>query len=429
MTGADTPISNREFLRALLVAVVALGISAALVIGGYLLAFPLLHSEFLPQRDSASSFSLKGKDFTPVVAADGGYEGDSIVITALAEGRPDDQAILMRKVRLRASDYAFLRYDLEGRHPGLRVMLFWKTVAGGDTPHYSELDNPGNGLQYHNLRRSEEWDGEITELAIGFFGDLRGGQTELRGVRLEPYGARSLLGTIWGEWTHFKPWDQKSINRYVGVSEGALLYPTPIAAFWLAVAACIALGWYWARKRMRATPTYRLAPGLAIITSIAWLALHGLWLHKLWLQNQETRYLFHGKSVHERRLADWDGEYYEFAQKVKDALPDDVDRLALLFIERDMFEPFPQRLRYHFMPDVKLDFIRQITPGRVRYIASEYSYLLIMHNPDTPHLDIQSLLDEYRYELTGNDAVLIQNGVGTLLRFQAAPAKHTGERA
>ena len=84
MAEASTATSNREFLTALLVAVVSLAISGALLMGGYLLAFPLLHPEFLPETDNATAYTLKGRDFTPVVFAKGGYEGDNSVITALA---------------------------------------------------------------------------------------------------------------------------------------------------------------------------------------------------------------------------------------------------------------------------------------------------------------------------------------------------------
>jgi len=414
----STAVSNREFLRALVVAVLSLTISAALLIGLYLLAFPQLYPEYLPDDPAARPFSLTGRDLTPVMAGTAQREGDSALVTALAPGTPDDQAIIRRTVNLNAGNFTFLRYHLEGRHPGLRVMLFWKTAVSGDEPFYAEIDNAGNGTQYHNLRRSDEWQGTITEIAIGVFGDLRGKTLRVRDLRLEPYSAGRLLGTIWDEWTAFAPWDQKSINRYVGVSKGALLYPAPSAALWLALGACLI--WAWRRNglRLHDTPTFPLVSGLALATGITWLGLHGLWLHKLWQQNQETRYLFHGKSLHGRQLADWDGEYYAFANEIERILPENVNKLALIFSSRDLAEPFPQRLRYHLLPDVKLDLMYRVTPGRLKRVVREHSYLIILRDFSGAPANPMALLEEFSYQQTGNEAILVDSPVGTLIQLR-----------
>lgn len=414
---AEHPISNREFLGALGVALVALGLSGATLVTGFVLLFPVLNPAYLPQRDAVTPFVLRGKEFTPVVSADGGYDGDASVISALAEGRPDDQAILMRKLRLPARDYAFLRYHLEGRHPGLRVMLFWKTVDGGDTPFYTEMDNPGNGPQYHNLRRSEDWEGTTTELAIGFFGDLRGKDIRLEGVRLEPYSALGLLSVVWDEWTAFSPWDQKSINRYVGVKEGALLYPALSATAWLAMATLILFTWQRLRGSRSLKPTSLLGPALLTAVGLVWLSLHGLWLNKLWHQNQETRFLFHGKSLHERRLTDWDGEYYVFAERVRETLPEGVEKVAVLVDSSDVAQPFPQRIRYHLMPEINVVPMGQITRGRMKRVERDYSHLIILRDFSGRPENVMPLLTEHRFKGSERTEILVNTPIGVLLHL------------
>jgi hypothetical protein len=414
------PLSNWEFLRALGGALIALLASAVVLVVGFIGFFPIINPDYLPEREAATAYTLRGKDFTPVVFADGGYDGDASVIIALAEGRPDDQAILMRKLRLPASDYAFLRYHLEGRHPGLRVMLFWKTVDGGETPFYTEMDNPGNGPQYHNLRRSEEWQGTITELAIGFFGDLRGQDIRLEGVRLEPYSASGLLGVVWDEWTAFSPWDQTSINRYVGVPEGALVYPALAAILWLAFAVIVMYGWKRARRRQLRPLQSPSRPAIYMLTGLVWLGLHGLWLHKSWLQNQETRYLFHGKSLHERRLADWDGEYYALAVRVREALPKTTERVGVIFGNVEVAEPLAQRLRYHLMPDIELDILYPTALGRQKLAARNYPFLVIVRDFYGAPNDALSLLPQYGHPLQGGETVLLDTSLGALLRLKPA---------
>ena len=249
-----TAISNREFLGALVVAMSSLAISAALLIGGYLLAFPHIYPEYLPESESARPFTLAGKDLTPVMPGTVQREGGTALVTALAPGAPDDQAIMRRTVNLPAANFAFLRYHLEGRHPGLRIMLFWKTAASGDEPFYGEIDNAGDGTQYHNLRRSEDWQGTITEIAIGVFGDLRGESLGIRELRLEPYSAGGLLGTVWDEWTAFAPWDQKSINRYDGAQNNAIKLPNAAFSVWLVIA--VAIGWLTIRLQPQIEPEH-----------------------------------------------------------------------------------------------------------------------------------------------------------------------------
>ncbi|QIB65980.1 hypothetical protein [Kineobactrum salinum] len=168
-------ISNRDFLKALATALLALVISAAVLIPAYLALFTTLHPEFADSQErSAKPATINGAQFRPVVFGDGGIEGSSAVISQLAEGKPADQAVLLHQRRFSAADYPFLRHHIEGWHPGLRVMLFWRRADDPQTNHYSELDYTGEGAGYFNLLRSEEWRGQIVELAVGFFGELRG---------------------------------------------------------------------------------------------------------------------------------------------------------------------------------------------------------------------------------------------------------------
>src|SRR6056297_3106537 len=109
----STAVSNREFLHVLVVAVASLAISAVLLIGGYLVAFPQLHPDYISENKAVQSFTLSGKDLAPVMPGTVQRKGPSVLVTALAPGVPDDQAILRRTVNLGASNFAFLRYHLE----------------------------------------------------------------------------------------------------------------------------------------------------------------------------------------------------------------------------------------------------------------------------------------------------------------------------
>lgn len=374
----STGIGNGEFFRALGLSLAALGVSAVTLLAVYLLLVPVVHPEFKPHiaNQNVARVSLPGQSFRPVVFGSGGIEGSTAVISALATLPPEDHAVLMIQRRLQADNFPFFRYHIEGRNPALRVMLFWQRTDTPGESHFVELDSTGEGPQLHNLLRHQAWRGTITELAIGFFGDLRGKSVRLHEVQLEPYSHRGLLRVIWAEWTAFAPWDQSSINVYPGVPENSLLYPVPIAAVWLAMAILFLLA---LRKIRRNAAQAQVKLTAAIVALMIWCVLDGLWLIRLYQQNIETQYLFAGKTLHEKKLADWDGDYYAFGQSVKAHLPANT-KISVLYTERELL-PLAQRLRLHLLPEHRTDNIRLFSREDMPVSQQENCYLIVLGEP------------------------------------------------
>ncbi|MEQ9465360.1 MAG: hypothetical protein RJQ10_16990 [Haliea sp.] len=388
-------ISNREFLRALVLAVAALALGAALLVTGYSLLVPVLHPEFEPSitGDRADAIVIPGKRFQPVVFGDAGTAGEAAVVSKLAKAPTEDHAVLVHRRQLRADQLPFLRLHMEGRNPALRVMLFWQRADAPGENHFAELDHAGAGPYLHNLLRHDEWKGTITELAVGLFGDLRGEAVTLHSVALEPYSYRGLLQTVWTEWTAFTPWTQSSINVYRGVPVGALVFPVPMIAAWLATGIVIIVLWRMA-FRERSRPSRAWLPA-AIAIGIAWAALDALWLQQLFRQNAETRYLFAGKTLHEKKLADWDGEYYAASSWIKDSWDSSADELIILHEESHL--ALAQRMRFHLLPELKASTIRPISRLWLERAAENFDRVVVLSAPGTD----PDTLDELQEALTG----------------------------
>lgn len=384
----STTINNREFLKALALAVVSLAISAIVLLTAYLLSVPILHPEFRPyiENDSAVSISIPGNSFHPVVFGDGGFEGQAAVISQLAELPPEDHAVLVHKRRFQSGQFPFLRYDIEGRSPALRVMLFWQRADAPGENFFMELDDSGERAGIQNLQRSEDWKGQITELGVGFFGELREGSVKLHEVKLEPYSTGQLMEVVWGEWTTRRVWDQTSINVYRGVSKGTLLYPVPSVALWVSLAAALIL-----LTRPGSGNGHRRFNSALCALLIGWLLLDGLWLRQRFLQNLETVYLFAGKTLHEKKLADWDGEYYAAIHSIKDALDSSTEELIVLYQGNQ--DALAQRMRFHLLPELKASTLRPISRGWLQGADRKFDHVIVISAPGTT-IDSQGSLQE-----------------------------------
>lgn len=375
----NTPIDNQEFLKALALAIVSLIVSAMLLIPAHLLLVPRLHPQFLEfmGTERAGPIAISGDQFQPVIFGDGGFEGSSAVISMLAEADPDDHAVLLLRRKFEARDFPFLRYNIEGRTPALRLMLFWQRADAPGENHYAELDHAGHGEGIHNLVRSEAWKGTITELAIGLFGDLRTAPVKVHGVELEPYSYTHVLRTVWQEWTTFAAWNQRSINAYRGVPDAALTNPVTAIAAWLATSLSILL--LILQVSRRDTHRGRFWLPAAIATGIAWVALDALWLHQLFRQSSETRYLFAGKTLHEKKLADWDGDYYLGAQAIKEMVSGKTKNVLILYQEDQA--ALAQRMRFHLLPQVMATSLRTPSASWIRRANQRFDYVVLISEP------------------------------------------------
>lgn len=415
LTTSET-ISNRDFLAALAIAVTALIISAALLAGGYFALATRLHPGLHRATDTApvQPRVIPGRDFRPLAIGKGGNEGSVAVIRELIDMPPERGALLVHHGRFQAREFPFVRAFISGRNPDLRVTLFWQRA---DTPgkiFSTDLQYAGEGGRVCSLLYAEEWHGTITELAIGFFGDLRGAAIRLEAVVMEPYGLRALLGAVRDQWQAFTPWGQSSINVYRGAPDDALVFPVPAVAAWVVLASVLIAGFYWLRRQRPGSH-----PALAIIcaVSLGWWALDTNWTRLLLQQHQETRLLFAGKSLHERKLADWDGDLYHFAHTIKsDFLPQERQNLAILR-QPGQGTTYAHRLRYHLLPEHHVTWM-PVASDRKFALGERYDYVILLADADSLRPGPAAHAAAMGLELTRQHTRVYASGSAALYRVE-----------
>ncbi|MEQ8515849.1 MAG: hypothetical protein RIC38_09625, partial [Chromatocurvus sp.] len=285
-----------------------------------------------------------------MVAGNGGYEGNSAVITELL----NEEGVLKATRPLNSADYPFLRFRAKGLHPGFKLYLFWRTARAPAELQSTPLHYNGDGTHYANLSKEDKWQSMIIETSIGVFGDLRGESFRLEEVSFLPYGKANLLRTIWTEWTAFEAWDQEFVNAYRGVPKAPIAYPAPTVAA-LTGGAIFLFVTLQAISRRRSgeqgdVQTHALT-GIMILGLMGWGVLDGLWQNKLFRQSAETIHLFAGKSHHEKMLGDWDGEYYAFAHTIKtEYLPNATQKIPVLAMA-GVPKAYGFRMEYHLLPE------------------------------------------------------------------------------
>jgi hypothetical protein len=433
-------ISNKQFLHSLLVAIASLLLSAAILIPGYLYCLPALNPELGPYIEAtpAKPQHFAGRSFTPVYG-EGKQDGTATIVTALN----GDRTIIARRAYLKASDYPFLRCSVEGQHPGLEVFFFWRTLQSPkDIFQYKThwvCDN-GNAL---NLTQSENWKGTVTEMGFVVAGELREAPLRFKSASLEAFSYTGTLAVIWAEWTAFSPWVQASIFAYRGIPIGskALLYPVPMFAAWAGLA--LTVGWAIVsllrakREKNKGKETTASQPYTVVIAvltlTLPWVILDMIWQSKLSSQNTETRYLFAGKTHHEKMLADWDGEYYEFAQYIKsNVLPRERQKISILAMP-DTLKVYGYRLRYHLLPEhfvdlrfssplpKRPDYHRPINGrGLARARKSQYYIVVTAPDLDASRADLLTLAGT---SSTGSGILVYANKAAAL--YQVTPNVET----
>jgi hypothetical protein len=93
----------------------------------------------------------------------------------------------------------------------------------------------------------------------------------------------------------------------------------------------------WAALALALTGLFRLFLPFSLVHTagaivlLVWLSLDLLWQRNLAWQLAETKYLFAGKTQHQKHLADREAELYQYAQHLKDnILPDPGVKIYLL---------------------------------------------------------------------------------------------------
>lgn len=320
-------IGNREFLCSLGIALVSLFLSSVLLVGGYAMFSPRL-AELKADtiREDARPWTFRGADLIPRIGSAKPTDSKGLEVTAL----DDNQAIITRRVSLRASDYPFAQYTVTGSHPGTDIYLMWRTEENEQEVSRARLNWNGDIVTSHHLAKHEAWRGRIIEIGLDIYGDLREQPLVISSLSLSPGTWRQLLSTIWSEWTVYRGWTQKSVNYQRGTPKNPILSPTLAMATWCGLALLL-LGISYLFTRRHSIVAY------TSVIFIPWIALDLLWQTELSTQLQETKHLFAGKTQHEKHLADFDSELYSYARYLKhDVLPEPGARVFLLHDSRQM---------------------------------------------------------------------------------------------
>lgn len=373
---------------------------------------------------------IQGAEFRPRLSAKSFYAGETLVIAGL-QGR---EAVAVKELSVDAAPYSFLKVSSSGFSPGLRLFLFWSTLERPDGVFYAEVPLKADGRGWFNLRREALWQGTLSKIEIGIYGDLRGRPFRLHWIEFAPYSALGVLSTLWTEWTAFTPWQHASINVYRGTAQAPLLWPAAAFTAWLALALSLVGLYVFARRLWRAklrrsslivsppkasplttgrygtgpVKTGRLGTACPVLTPpergelkrlcfgcafALWGGLILLWMAQLWMQFKESRYQFAGRDYHEKRVNDWDGPYYATAYGVKTALAQQSGGLSVLTTP-DVADPLIYRIRFHLLPQWTLAHFPALDePGLKRALFnSRYTLILTGASP----AQRQSYLDSAR---------------------------------
>ena len=409
---------------------------------------------------------IQGAEFRPRLSAKSFYAGETLVIAGLQ----GSEAVAVKELGVDAAPYSFLKVSSSGFSPGLRLFLFWSTLERPDGVFYAQVPLKADGRGWFNLRREALWQGTLSKIEIGIYGDLRGRPFRLHWIEFAPYSALGVLGTLWTEWTAFTPWQHASINVYRGTAQAPLVWPAAAFTAWLALAVSLvglyvfARGLWRAKLRrsslivgpLKASPrttgrqgagpvkTGRLGAACYALTPpergelkrlcfgcafALWGGLILLWMAQLWMQFKESRYQFAGRDYHEKRVNDWDGPYYATAYGVKTALAKQSGGLNVLTTP-DVADPLNYRIRFHLLPEWRAlgPFPALNEPGLQRALLnSRYTLILTGASPAQrqSYIDIARALGQAARDAQGEARdirVLADLPKGVLLEAAPIPA-------
>lgn len=319
-----------------------------------LLLWALLPVAYPTDAPTAANASLTfpGRDFAAVAAASAGVEGGSSVIQAMqmtgrGEQRIGEAVWRLDQPRPAAGALDQLRLQLEGVQPDQVVILFWRTAAAPEQLFHAELEHHLDGVSWHDLWRSQDWEGELRELTLGVFGPPGSEPLRLRELGFHGINRRSVVTRLLAEWRYFKPWRQSSANRYPGVLGEVLIHPAAAAGLWATLALALMAGW----QLWRRDPAGTLAVAGLWCLLLPWLALDYLWQGQLERQLRETRAQFGALTQAEKHSRDVDADLQRYATHLQQSLqPLRNQRLFLLHDATTVHNYARLRLQFKLLP-------------------------------------------------------------------------------
>ncbi|MDB4476208.1 hypothetical protein N9052_01360 [bacterium] len=372
MRASDTT----KIAKTLFISLAALGLAAMLTMLAYLLLFERLNPEFAPSMSSpVSPLILHGSQFEPLIAGAGGVYGDATIITKLR----DRKAILQAKVSTPSERYVFMELQTRGLRPDIELEFYWRTAEKPKKNMGAVLTPGRQGRYLFNLAGQEDWQGTITSLALGIYGDLGEQPLELQGLTLHGFSPRLLLTTLWQEWSGYRVWSMSSINRLEGIPSGGIQYLTPMLAVWAAFASLMVL--LLGRPLGLSLP---IAIGMTLM--VPWLILDSLWQAQLTKQLGETRLEYDGKPPQERYIHPQDTVLHEYASRLKLEVLEGISPRLFVIHQSDGHNFDRLRLQYHLLPHNIYNFGMRARASKVR--AGDY--ILLLGDPGENHYNAET---------------------------------------
>ncbi len=314
---------NLDFLRSLARALLALALSAAVLLTLFIAYYQFQQPERI---NPTTNTKIVVKQFTTTLGASR-LENDALLITGLETRADENHALIATHLPLDAQYYPYLRYRFDGLQAGLQLQFFWSKVENPKKMFAAVLPRNFGTTSTFSLGAQPEWQGTISDIAILITGDLRDQPLRIAEITLVSRTWRQLIAAVWSEWTGFRGWSGSSINNLQGISSysgSATVSPTIAMAIW----AGLALIFLYLIDRAWPMTNF-IGYGAAIL--IPWIALDLLWQNELSNQLRETKYLFSGKSTHEKHLVDVDQDIYRYTKRLKEAvLPTSSSRIFIL---------------------------------------------------------------------------------------------------
>jgi hypothetical protein len=312
-----------HFLRSLAWALLALALSAMVL----LTLFIAYHQFHVPKRvNSTTGTTIAGKQFTTVMGTSR-FEDDALLVTGLETEADENHALVSTHLVFDAQSYPYLHYQFAGLQTGLLMQFFWRRAESPGQMFSALMPRNFGTSSTFTLSAQPQWQGTITDMALYMTGDLRNQPLRISAITLAPPNWHQLIAAVWSEWTAFRGWSKSSINNLQGTPNyggSETVSPTFAMAIW----AGLALLFLSVMARFVSIIDL-ISYGAAIL--IPWIVLDQLWQSELSTQLQDTKYLFSGKTTHEKHLVDVDQNIYRYTKRLKeDVLPSSPSRIFIL---------------------------------------------------------------------------------------------------